>query len=239
MTLETPSVDLIVAHHEEDLKWLRRVPTCVTCRVYHKGSHTDDGQALPNVGREAHTYLHHIVHHYDTLADRNIFCQGRPFDHVPEFHRLVGMTSTPALDTWPFLWLGFVMDWDDSTGSRLFQTWSKNPERRPLPMQTFWPALWQDAMPQRFLFFPGAHFIVTREQVHTRPRSFYRQALDLCTTIPDSEHCFERCWARIFNAPEVDRWAGNHTLPIYFRPISRLKIGWDDVAHIPGHPLYG
>jgi len=32
-------------------------------------------QQLPNVGFEPQTYLHHIVHHYDTLARHTIFCQ--------------------------------------------------------------------------------------------------------------------------------------------------------------------
>ncbi len=30
---------------------------------------------LPNVGRETHTYLHHIVSRYDSLADWTVFSQ--------------------------------------------------------------------------------------------------------------------------------------------------------------------
>ena len=38
--------------------------------------------ALPNRGREAGTWLHHIVSNYDRLADRTVFMQGDPFDHL-------------------------------------------------------------------------------------------------------------------------------------------------------------
>ena len=34
---------------------------------------------LPNVGREGHTYLHHIVNEYNNLADRTLFLQGNPY----------------------------------------------------------------------------------------------------------------------------------------------------------------
>jgi hypothetical protein len=37
---------------------------------------------VPNVGREGHTFLHHIVEHYDNLADHTLFCQETP--HHPE-----------------------------------------------------------------------------------------------------------------------------------------------------------
>ena len=44
---------------------------------------------LPNVGREADTYLHHILARYDDLADVVVFCQGNPLDHCPQFLELL------------------------------------------------------------------------------------------------------------------------------------------------------
>jgi hypothetical protein len=44
---------------------------------------------LPNVGREADTYLTHIVRNWDRLADTTIFCQGDPFPHSPDFLALL------------------------------------------------------------------------------------------------------------------------------------------------------
>ena len=40
------------------------------------------GAAGECCGREAGTWLHHIVTNYDRLADRTVFLQGDPFDHL-------------------------------------------------------------------------------------------------------------------------------------------------------------
>jgi len=42
---------------------------------------------LKNVGRESHTYLHHIIKNYDNLNDINIFLSGSTFDENPN-HKL-------------------------------------------------------------------------------------------------------------------------------------------------------
>jgi hypothetical protein len=34
--------------------------------------------ALPNIGREAHSYLTHLINHHDSPAGITVFCQGRP-----------------------------------------------------------------------------------------------------------------------------------------------------------------
>jgi hypothetical protein len=48
---------------------------------------------LPNIGREAHTYLHHILENYDQLADRILFMQAYPYDHKPASPLLKYKTS--------------------------------------------------------------------------------------------------------------------------------------------------
>ncbi len=54
---------------------------------------------LRNVGREADTYLQHIIDHYDTgLADVTIFSQGDPFEHSPDFIHLLGAEAVAQYD---------------------------------------------------------------------------------------------------------------------------------------------
>jgi hypothetical protein len=44
-------------------------------------------------------------------------------------------------------------------GSRLFQRWSKNPERRPLDLAGFWSAVFgEQPRPDHFVFF-GARIL--------------------------------------------------------------------------------
>lgn len=74
-------VQVVVAHFAEDLKWIKEAsesaPTA-SFIVYTKGQKMDDAttEMLPNVGRESHTYLHHIVNNYDNLSPWTVFMQG-------------------------------------------------------------------------------------------------------------------------------------------------------------------
>lgn len=218
------TAELVVARHCEDLRWLRRVPKNIRTTVYDKGLHAGAEHPLPNVGREAHTYLHHIVTRYDDLAPVTVFAQGKPFDHVSNFHAVLREVSAgnAALNADGFRWLGFIVDWDDPEGSRLFQNWSKNPDRTPLPLLEFWRALWNEAPAERVAFYPGANFIASRELIQRRPRAFYERALHVSATIRDAAHCFERTWDRIFETNGIPADLRERELPVYLKPIRRL-----------------
>jgi len=72
-----PTVDVVVAHYNEDLSWIEAYGgPGVNFRVYSKGEAPAGAEVLSNVGRESHTYLTHIVKNFDRLADRTVFTQG-------------------------------------------------------------------------------------------------------------------------------------------------------------------
>jgi hypothetical protein len=83
-------VEVVVAHFNEDLHWLAKLAQKeakdVLISVYSKGSDIVPdlpvevkAERLPNVGRESHTYLSHIVKNYDQLSDWTVFTQaGEP-----------------------------------------------------------------------------------------------------------------------------------------------------------------
>ena len=217
------SVELVVARYQEDLAWLRRVPRSIRRCVYDKGGGADSAEPLPNIGREAHTYLHHLVTHYDRLADLTVFVQGKPFDHVPDLHRRLRGWAENSEPEVPFRWLGFLVDEDDRTGSCLFRRWSKNPEGRPLDLAGFWTGVFApEPCPETFVFFGGANFAVTRAAIHRRPLAFYRQALTVAEQFPDAAHCFERTWNHVFCEPALPPELQSRPLPIYLKPIRRL-----------------
>lgn len=84
---QTERVDVVMAHYKEDLRWV--VPFlskidhlylyCKDKKLCQKGLPVDHQGAkviihyLPNEGREANSYLHHIVRYYDSLAPRTVF----------------------------------------------------------------------------------------------------------------------------------------------------------------------
>jgi hypothetical protein len=96
---------LTVAHYKEDLGWLNQINPQIEIFIYHKNDDTnlkhdqkiiinDKEFILPNVGRESHTYLKHIIDNYDNLADIEYFSQGLN-DHASGFVDFVNNDNTP------------------------------------------------------------------------------------------------------------------------------------------------
>lgn len=70
-------IEIIVSRYNEDLKWTLEEPfNKFKYTVYNKGDNELFEQScvdkiinLPNVGRNDHTYLYHIIENYNNLAD--------------------------------------------------------------------------------------------------------------------------------------------------------------------------
>ena len=86
----TSEVCLVVARYMEDIQWVLAYNDIAI--VYNKAN-SNDGEKehvfknvvkLPNVGREGHTYLSHMIINYDNIiSERTIFVQASPFEHNP------------------------------------------------------------------------------------------------------------------------------------------------------------
>ncbi len=202
------------------------MPRAIRVTIYDKG--TDDPPQpghvpLPNLGREAHTYLHHIVSRYDSLAPLTVFCQGHPFDHAHDLHRTLRRIAARDLDVPEFLWLGFAIDTDDPRGRRLFVPWSKNPERRELPLDRAHRELFGAPCPALVHFHVGATFVVSAARVRMRPRTFYARALELVTRDELAPHCLERVWDKVFGVRAIDPATLGPDGRLYLKPIRRLS----------------
>jgi len=128
--------ELVVAQYSANLSWAE--PFCGETTIYYKGC--ADGippacaaAAVPNMGREAHTYLNHIVSRWDTLAEYTTFMQGAPEEHLDCGLTVADyMRSTDALtyvnnrniyffhgnDTFAHLqkyWCKLCPNWDEET----------------------------------------------------------------------------------------------------------------------------
>jgi hypothetical protein len=94
---------LVVARYREDVRWLLSVPEGVTVVLYNKGpeivdpvlrQRIDHLETLPNLGREADTYLYHLQHRPQGADEAwTVFCQGDPFPHSPAFLELLACRS--------------------------------------------------------------------------------------------------------------------------------------------------
>ncbi len=102
--MKPPATTLVIARYEEDLEWITEVPDHFRVVVYNKGTLIPSLSALErvqsitprdNAGREAETYLHHLLEHPSDPGEWTVFCQGDPFTHSPDFLGLL-----KAQDQW-------------------------------------------------------------------------------------------------------------------------------------------
>lgn len=230
-------IEVVVARCTENLNWLGNLPTGLRLTVYDKGengpvvgsqvvdSNRGNGTiSLPNSGREAHTYLFHIINRYDSLAEWTVFCQGKPFDHAYDFKKtLRRFADDPAsirhLSANSFAWLGHLIDTDDDQGNWLFRTWSKNEDGHGLNLRGFHRTLFGSDGPTLYTFVLGAQFAIHRDVIRRRPLPFYERALAVSLTFPDAAHCFERSWDRVFGVVGIDPdWLAGR-LTVYLKPM--------------------
>jgi len=92
--------EVVLAHFAEDLGWVSQFigKPNTDIKIYSKAAelpHIAGVQAmpLPNVGRESHTFLHHIAHNYDKLADWTVFSQAV----APSWGYLIGGSANGHL----------------------------------------------------------------------------------------------------------------------------------------------
>ena len=78
-------IDIVISRYNENIDWLYNynLDNFNTIYIYNKGNTFNNkfGNnvvviSLPNVGRENHTYLYHIISNYNNLADVTIFLPG-------------------------------------------------------------------------------------------------------------------------------------------------------------------
>lgn len=72
----------IISKYKENISWVNRLNSNYIVYNKDKNDKNPNFINLPNKGREAHTYLTHIINNYKTLDDITCFLQGDPFPHL-------------------------------------------------------------------------------------------------------------------------------------------------------------
>jgi hypothetical protein len=174
--------------------------------IYNKGDDeiSVDGvpanqiQILPNIGREAHTYLTHVIRHWDNLPMQVWFLQGNPFDHIEI------KSDFETVQKWFGIWFDkiihqgfspnicekFPLDQHDTCAGELtdmtFGPWLEKYTGKKYSSPLTW--------------YIGACFGCSREQIQCRTREYYEGLLEqLQTKSPEAAWYMERAWFYIFN----------------------------------------
>jgi len=196
------SLDVVIAHYAASVggieMWDQVVHSAFVQRnpprwiVYNKGNPAADFgwvrsfpnrevvvRPLPNIGREGHTYLHHIVHNYDSLANFTLFSQE---SLTLDSNKDAGLRLDYLLNaSTAFLGLGVerTCEIDNATWTRCHTV--GNPHLYSLYQ-------WVNGkLPASELTFTAtAVFIVSSARIKRHPLEFYKKMLDLISA--DSNH---------------------------------------------------
>ncbi|OEU68955.1 MAG: hypothetical protein BA863_11490 [Desulfovibrio sp. S3730MH75] len=208
-------VQLVVARYSEDLSWLGDVR--YSAIIYNKGETPVDGAiVLPNIGRETHTYLTHIVRNYPDFSEFTVFLQGSPFFHMEEGADSVLLAEhiqeivTRNVPFKGFAWfrlrcdqLGRPHQMGDPSSKGKWLGWGKD-----IPVGAVYEKLFNRPSPTQFIASGATGlFMVRKDRILTRSLEFYEKALFLIEADPyDAEntgHAFERLWQIIFNGSKA------------------------------------
>ena len=182
---------IVVAKYKEDISWTTSLP----CIIYNKDSSVEDPQyiTLPNIGREAHTYLYHIVSNYDNLDDYTIFVQGNPFDHSPNLLR--NIQNIASANEFPdFMYLSEHTLSCSSHHGEFFYPVDKIPS-----IHEFHTFLFGETPARDFVFGAGAQFVVSKKLIQHIPKSVYEKLLEESSK-DFTPWCLERFWQQIFTS---------------------------------------
>ena len=198
---------LVVSRYDEDISWVKQVDPSIKVFLYNKGKHLNDLIHLPNVGRESHTYLHHILQHYDKLPDIAIFVQGNPFDHSKEMLKLIHQEDIEQIRLLNKKFEPFnPMNIPGFAG--LGHYWCSDITKEPalsdcrMPSLTAtWPELYDDKLPNLLCCTWGAQFAVSRWRIRSQPFNLYRHLYLNHTKHFHMPWAMELLWPYLFSKP--------------------------------------
>jgi len=218
-TFENPQkIDLVIARYEEDIDWIKNIPVDFYSNlyIYNKGSPKEFVMPkshvvnLSNVGREGHTYLHHIHNNYNNLGDITIFIPGsantfpnkkNDLSHILEYLKNKKTSAIRCYSEPGYVNAvrNFSIDnWQSTSKENVGKSQAKiePSEHRPL-------IDWYKKHFQHDSFRIVSHYGVvaaSREDIHKRPPVFYKSIMDgMLSPNPETGHYVERTWKDILS----------------------------------------
>lgn len=192
--------DIVVAKYNEDTNWIDTIDkTKYNVYVYDKNNginkHNDiHFKHLPNIGKESHTHITHIIENYDNLAEYTLFTQARWNDHC---ENVLDLFNTP--NTFFNNRFEIELRCDNYYGSIVER--EKDNMNFGQWIQTYIEKniLYYNTNYGFFLKYNGI-ICIEKKYILTRPKHFYEDLLKHLQTInPETGFYFERSWYYIFN----------------------------------------
>ena len=220
------NLQIVIARYNEDLEWLKEHPfNQYPVILYNKGPNDNFYHApnilehikLPNIGRDAHTILYHIIEKYDNLADVTVFLPGSA--QMPnKFERSkMYVNSCAKYNNSVILYSKFSEYFPNSVNNDLYhfqldnyvstdpKNKNLNPEDKLLPAEIRPFGKWHQT---RFPNVNDVYYIsfncilgLSKKHIHQKPKSYYQNLIKELSThsSPEVVHYYERAWFSVFH----------------------------------------
>lgn len=190
-------LSVVIAKYIEPISWIesRIVDEKTDVYIYDKSKSASlvsnervHINTLPNIGREAHTYLHHIIKHYDEMQDDDytMFLQGDPFFHIkPSYHNM-----------------SFVQWMTNSTDGpvcpKLIVTERRDPPFRcRVAIHDSYTKIFNEPPLESYTFSAGAQYVVPNRLIKNRPKEWWIVLMDMLVNDEINPWEIERHWVKI------------------------------------------
>lgn len=220
---------IVISRYDEDLNWISKIPSKYEVIVYNKGeddlndavkSRIDDFYFIENVGREGHTYLHHICENYENLPDNIFFTQAKPhwrgrplsyffnFTHKRNPQSIIEIKSNEKSCGH----IRYIDNENPPTGCPLAfsKRWNQTTKSKK-DLTTWWDEMTKYKFPlkEQCKFSYHGTFSVNKYYINLYPLEYFenlRTSLSVSTN-PEEGHFLERAWGTIFN-PDINLTTG-------------------------------
>ena len=240
----TKNVEIIIARYNESLSWtLLPIFNRFKYTVYNKGDNENFEKRfvtkiipLPNVGRNDHTFLHHIVTNYDGLARITVFLPGStniPYkmDRAKKILRGIIKSRYKTAYFYGFKTRDVKQEFRHFTLNtyRLTdpQNFQKNSEvaLKPCVLRPF--SKWYSYFFNNFhatQYTYGGVFSADRRDIHNCTLEKYVHILETVSTHsnPEAGHYIERCWGTMFHPLKYTKFVEDS---MYSKIVTPIKMG--------------
>lgn len=186
--------ELIVAKGEEEVPWLRGVPSDWKVSVYSRAKRETNKSFVMKGKNIPHSYLTYLTSRYDDLPNQMVFVQGDPFKACPDLLETLERVEAD-LD---FGGLSDDVVLYEGSGSPYFLEEFSTSGRS---FSRFFEELFGYRPPPLLCCALHSQFVVHRDRVLSRKREFYQKALAF-SSISGNESFFEYVWHQIFRGDD-------------------------------------
>jgi len=202
-------LDVVVAHYNnlhfiKLLDHMSRSHMKINPIIYNKSSHKLDTpfivEQLENKGREGETYLHHIINNYDSLSEYTLFIQDDTNNHIPDVDYFITKTKETIQSGNPIYQYETTWNQNEKIVNRIIRNGyiyiSTITDKYAIKKAC---VLLKIYVPSVYCTPTCAFFIVSKNNIHRRPKSFYIQLRNWLLENQEHGYILEHIWKLILD----------------------------------------